>query len=79
MHLSKFNTGLTCFYFLPNKLCRNNLCRKILLSSYDDFTMWGYSWESSSPVRHLTPVYPMNFVSKVFAYGGLMRPAVGVH
>ena len=58
-HLSKFNMGLKCFNFILNKLCRNNLYRKIVLSSYDDFTRWGYSWESSSPVRHITPVYPI--------------------
>ena len=56
---SKFNMGLKCFYFIPNKLCHKKLCRKIVLSSYDDLTRWGYSWESPSPVRHLTPVYPI--------------------
>ena len=62
--LSKFKMGLKCFNFIPNKLCRNNLCRKILLSSYDEG--WVYSWESTSPVRHLTPVYPIGLWNGAF-------------
>ena len=71
-HLSKFNMGLKCLNFISNKLCRNKLCRKIVLSSYDDFTRWGYSWESSSPVLHLTPVYPISSICFFHHFQGVI-------